>query len=230
MSTAAHRYAVYFAPPAEHPLWNAGCQWLGRDPRRGQPLRPPRCEEVRAPWCYGWHATLRPPMALADGVDEARWFDAVGAIARVHRRFRLPALQVSSLNDFLALRPAKPVDFDHALRRLADDCVRGLDDLRAPLTPAARARYLRPHLSARQRAHVERHGYPYVLDDWRFHLTLTGSLSSCHSRVTDALRREARGHFQAALALPLECDALCVFVEPEPGAPFELVERVRLMS
>jgi ribose 1,5-bisphosphokinase len=228
MSAPAHRYAVYFAPPFEHPLWEAGCRWLGRDARRRQLLRPPRCDAVKAPWRYGWHATLKPPSRLAEGVSESAWMDAVAALARWHTRFSMPALQVATLNDFLALRPRESLPREHPLWRLADDCVTGLEPLRAPLGPDERARYLQPHFSARQRENVERHGYAHVLDDWRFHLSLTGSLSNLPAQAADGLRREARLHFQPALELPLDCDAVCVFAEPSPGQPFELIERLPL--
>jgi hypothetical protein len=52
------RYAVYYAPDPQHPLAQAGCAWLGRDARALAPLTLPACDLVRAPWRYGFHATL----------------------------------------------------------------------------------------------------------------------------------------------------------------------------
>lgn len=232
--TAAHRVAVYFAPPDDHPLWAAGSAWLGRDARAGQPVTPPRCAEVQAPWRYGLHATLKPPLRLAHGVSEAQWLAAVQALAARHRRFELPPLQVATLTDFLALRPCEPLPDGgalqalHALQALADACVVELECHRAPLSPQEQQRYLAPHLSARQQQQVQRYGYAHVLEDWRFHITLTGSLAARPAAEADRLATEARRHFRDALAAPLPCDALCVFAEPAPGAPFVLTHRFPL--
>jgi len=219
--TAAPRHAVYFAPAPEHPLWHAGCTWLGRDPRV-VPAPPPTRADVASPWRYGWHATLKAPMRLLPGSEESAWLDAVQSLAASHVAFDMPALEVARLADFLALRPMAPLSADHALRRLADACVRDLDDWRAPPTPAEVERQCWPGMSERQRRHVDALGYAHVLEDWRFHMTLSDSLATLEEPRIEALRQAAVDHFDEALSLPLRCDALCVFVEPAPGAPFEL--------
>jgi hypothetical protein len=93
-----------------------------------------------------------------------------------------------------------------------------------------RARHQRSALTERQREHVEQHGYPHVLDDWRFHLTLTDSLTGVDAGTVAALRLQAEAHFAAALREPLACDALCVFVEPAPGEPLRLAHRLALRA
>lgn len=169
-------------------------------------------------------------MSLAPGVDERNWLAAVKGLAARHAPFAMPALRVDMLADFLALRPEQALTADHPLRRLADDCVQQLDAWRAPLSHPQRERQLKPGLSERQREHVQRFGYAHVLDDWRFHMTLTGSLAALDPARRAALRQAAEDHFAAALAVPLCCDALCVFVEPSPGVPFELRHRFLLAA
>lgn len=68
----------------------------------------------------------------------------------------------------------------------------------------------------------------HVLDDWRFHMTLSDSVAGWPAARVDALKDAAEAHFAQALAQPLRCEALCVFVEPSPGAPFELRHRFAL--
>lgn len=225
----AWRYAVYFAPAPEHPLWLAGCSWLGRDPRR-VPAPPPTSEAVRSPWRYGWHATLKAPMRLHEGASEDRWLDAVATLAAGHTSFEMPALQVSRIADFLALAPIDPLDADHPLRRLADDCVLRLDRWRAPLGPEERERQSQPGMSERQLDQIDHYGYAHVLDDWRFHMTLSDGIAGWPQGQIEMLGATAQAHFAPALAEPLRCDALCVFVEPAPGAPFELRHRFALAS
>lgn len=223
-----HRVAVYFAPAVDHPLWAAGCAWLGRDARAGLPLPAPARPHVRAPWRYGFHATMKAPLRLADGRDLAGFLAEVAGLAARHARFDVPPLRVTTLNDFLALRPAGAVPAGHPLRRLADACVTDLDEWRAPLTEAERLRQAPPHASLRQHENVRRYGYGHVLDDWRFHLTLTDGLHAAEADARDALTREALRHFAPALQVPLAFEDLAVFVEPAAGEPFVLVRRFPL--
>ncbi|MFN3570082.1 MAG: DUF1045 domain-containing protein, partial [Polaromonas sp.] len=72
------------------------------------------------------------------------------------------------------------------------------------------------------------HGYPHVLERFRFHMTLTGPVDAdTAQRVRQALAGEAsRLNTQA----PLSLDRLCLFVEQGPGAPFQRVIDLRLSA
>lgn len=207
----AARHAVYFVPPDSHPLSEAGKTWL-------QPQRP----HTVAPRRYGFHATLKPPMRLADGVDDTTLHRRVAALAASLQAFDMPPLQVGWLGAFLALRPVQPVPPEHPLQALADACVTQLDDLRAPPTPGELARRQPQHLGPRQRELLQRYAYPHVLDEWRFHMTLSDPLADLGNDQAHAVARQAREHFAAALRVPLRCEQLALCVEPRPGADFEL--------
>ena len=209
-------------------MWRAGGRWLGRDARAGQAQPEPARAHVRSPWRYGFHATLTAPMSLAPGVDEAQWLRAVAALAARQQPFVIPPLTVAMLDDFLALRPCTEIAATHPLRLLADACVTSLDGLRAPLAEAERERRMRPHFSARQQELVLRHGYAHVLDEWRFHLTLSDGLASVPADEVERMTAAARAEFADALQVPMVCDALSLFTEPAPGAPFVLTHRIAL--
>ncbi|THF59240.1 DUF1045 domain-containing protein [Pseudothauera rhizosphaerae] len=221
------RYAVYFAPGDDHPLWRAGCAWLGRDPRAGQPAGAAPAF-ARDPWRYGFHATLKAPIRLAPPHGEAAFLDAVRALAREHRRFGMPPLQVAELSGFVALLPARLLAADHPLWALANACVQQLDAFRAPPTEAELARRRSQPLDAAQRDLLARWGYAHVLTQWRFHMTLSDTLAQDSQR--EAVVAQARSHFAAALDRALPCDALCVFTEPAPGEPFVLAHRFELQA
>jgi len=219
------RWAVYYAPPAAHPVWRLGCRWLGRDPESGEVFPPPDLlaaprwrATVARPAHYGFHATLRPPMPLPPGTDAGELRQAVAAIAAGHQPFVLTGLHIARLGAFLALcpSPASP-----AMEALAADCVRRLDPLRAPgpLRPEA-------GLSRRQRALQARWGYPFVLDEFRCHLTLTGPVAAAEAAsMAEVLER----FFPAGvLARPVPVDALALYHQPDRGTPFRLVERMPL--
>lgn len=222
----AYRHAVYFAPRPEHPLWVAGCGWLGRDATRADDLHPPARPHVGEPRRYGFHGTLKPPLRLVGSHDE--WLLAVAALAARTRRFSMPSLRVDWLGDFIALMPVQPLGGEHPLEQLADACVLELERFRQKSEPELGPRRQAFDLSQRQRDHLQRYGYPFVLEDWRFHMTLSGGLSELDAQEQAGLKAQARDHFAAALFEPLVCDSLCIFVEAEQGAPFVLSHRFDL--
>ncbi len=222
------RFAIYLVPPFASLLWERGCRWLGRDPESGvvyaQPAVPGMAaDEIRAltrsPRTYGFHGTLKAPFRLAAGVDEDAVLDRVRRLAGMLPALAMPVLQVDRLNGFLALRPAGD---STALDALAGRFVTTLDDLRAPIDSTERARRLSSGLGARQQELLERWGYPYVLEEFRFHMTISGRLDSTQA---ERLRPWVEEWFAPALAKPPEVMEVGVFVQPVAGAEFTLRQR-----
>jgi hypothetical protein len=187
-------------------------------------------EVTREPCRYGFHATLKAPMRLREGCGVEAFTSAAAALASAHEPFEMPPLEVGWLAGFLALRPTQDIASDHPLRRLADACVRLLEPWRYRLSASELARH-----AARagaddidRRRRTQRWGYPHVFEHWRFHMTLTAPLPDHVANVRRNTEALAREHFAAALALPLVCSELAVFVEPEPGADFVLAQRLAL--
>lgn len=217
------RYAVYFVPAADDPLWSFGTHWLGRDPETGAVYAQSAQQAAitREPRRYGFHATLKPPFALASGQTAQALFAAAEKFARTQTPFDVPRMQLAALGRFLAVVPALDAP---ALHALADACVRDFDRFRAPSDAADLAKRRQKSLTARQDAYLVRWGYPYVFDEFRFHLTLTGPLDPATLAQT-----------QQELASPVLEAKLCVreiaiFEEPEAGAPFTLRRRFALGS
>jgi Protein of unknown function (DUF1045) len=217
---ANFRYAIYWVPARGHPLWQAGCAWLGRDPESANPGCAPPC--AATPWRYGFHATLKAPMRLREGLGEAAFLLRVQRFALARRAFALPRLAVSSLADFMALKPVDAIDAEHPLRVLADACVVELDDCRRPFDAAELETRAAAVADAAGLAHLQRWGYPHVLDRWRFHMTLSDPGGS----ADPSLIARARRHFEAPLAVPAQVDAMAVFRETAAGAPLDLLCRL----
>lgn len=217
-----YRVACYYAPETGDPLWRAGARWLGRDaatgaePAASAPDLPDLTTEPRG---YGFHATLKPPMRLAGPATALQ--EAARALAAATAPFSLPALRVVDMKGFLALGLAMPCP---PLRALADACVMGLDPYRAPASAGELARRRRAGLSPAQEAHLLRWGYPYVLDAWIFHMTLTRRLAPAESVL---VRPRAEAAF-AGLLGPRLVTSLCLFAQPAPGAPFVITARLPL--
>ncbi len=227
-----YRYAAYFAP-AEGSVWcKAGSHWVGRCAAQRENKPQPVVRGVsrslqqcltQAPRRYGWHATLKAPFALAPGADFESLRQRLRELCRELEAFMLPALHVQQINDFLALVPegdTKQID------SVAAVCVTGLHALAAPLSAVDLERRRAAPLTRRQDALLLRWGYPFVLDDFRFHMSLTGSLSDAPAPAIEAMKGAALQCFGALP--PCRFDSVALFAEPYPGADFVLVEHVRL--
>ena len=230
MTAAIERYAVYFMPEEGTELARFGGWWLGRDVRTPRylalpalDLDPIRQETLVADArLYGFHGTLKAPFRLAEGATRAALADAVADLAGCWRAFTTAPLALAELNDFLALRPGAP---EPALNELAAACVRDLDRFRAPLTEAELAKRRKADLSLRHEELLVLWGYPYVLDQFRFHLTLTCQLDD-EERLR--VRHLIEPLLAPVLAEPLAVHSLCLAVQPRPGEPFVLAERFPL--
>lgn len=223
-SDSAYRYALYYAPEQSDPLWQAGCEWLGRSPLTGdpEPGQLSEGEEERAKLTasarrYGFHATIKAPIALAGSVED--FLADVAALAATVKPFTLPRLRVSEEDGFTALRPTVLND---TLLSAGATCVRMLDRHRRPESPervAARGH----HCTERQKSLLARWGYPYVCEEWRFHMTLADDI------LPPSFRGEVETLFAPALAMDRRLTSLCVFQEQSPGAPFTMLARFPLV-
>lgn len=227
MSMGAPRYAVYFAPPAASPLWRFGCSVLGVDPETGEAAGLPALRRFDAetwreitaePRKYGFHGTLKAPFRLAPGRGEDELHAACARFAAERARFACAGMMVAAIGRFLALRTVQPCA---PLDRLAAGCVSAFDEFRAPLAEAEIERRLRAPLSERQRAHLEQWGYPYVFEDFRFHMTLTGPLDDEMRALAEA---ELREHFALSGADGSLIVSEIALYRQEDG-PFRLIAR-----
>jgi putative phosphonate metabolism protein len=220
------RVALYYAPAEDDPLWQLGSDWLGRDARTNERRRQSELaaiEEITAePRLYGFHCTLKPPMRLRDMARYGEFVRAAAQVAAGVPQFDLPPLHVANLHGFLALRETEP---SPALQALADACVAGVDEFRAPPSEAELSRRRRNGLPPAQEAMLVRWGYPYVFATWLFHMTLTRRLSPDeHERV----RPVAEQLFAPVLRGPRRVADVCIFTQSAPGIPFVLAERIAL--
>ena len=203
----AARYAIYFAPARDTLLWERAQAWLA------QPDLQSLTVSARK---YGFHATLKAPMTLA--LDYAELDAALTAFVDEHNAVTLAGLAPRLIDGFLALTTEPQPD---RLTDFAADVVEAFEPFREPLSESERARRLKAPLSARQVELVGQYGYPYVLEQFLFHMTLTDRLPV---ELREPLVKRAEGWFAEALAEPVQLDRLVVFAEPEPGAAFERLD------
>jgi len=138
MAAEQSRYAIYYAPAPDSALARFGHSWLGYDVETGRPVEQPaitgvdsqRLAEITAePRRYGFHATLKPPFALAPGRNGAELAAALAAFAARRAAVRAPPLVLAAISGFWALVPSQPCK---SLTHLAAACVQHFDAFRAP--------------------------------------------------------------------------------------------------
>ncbi len=226
----SERFAIYYAPSATGPLWDRAASWLGRDPASGELLEGPIAgiertallNRTQSAGRYGFHATIKPPMALASDTDLAGLRVALADFAREARPVEIGPLVLADLDGFLALVPAEQ---SAELTDFAARVVEHFDPFRAPPTDKEREQRLASGLSLHQQDLLDRFGYPYVMDQFRFHMTLTDRLEGeDKAEMTEA----ARTWFAPDLGDPLVLDRLCLYHEPERGQAFRRLEDIAL--
>jgi Protein of unknown function (DUF1045) len=219
------RYAVYYAPRAGSFAQRAA-EWLGRDAGMGADLTQPVLAGVGDPRSltveprrYGFHGTLRAPFRPGPGHVESTIRDSVERLAKGLAPVVCEGLTAEVLHGFVALTP---LGCEAALLDLAARVVEATDPLRARLTEAEIARRRPDRLTPRQRALLDRWGYPFVMEEFRFHLTLTDRLAT-----PEPVRAALAAHFAPVLPRPFVVEDLCLFGEDTLGL-FHLLHRYPL--
>lgn len=223
------RFAIYFAPSASSNLWERAATWLGRDANDGDLFSGPVAgidrdrllNLTQSANRYGFHATLKAPMALAEGASEADLRDALTEFVAQHQPVELGKPTLASLSGFLALT----VDDNERLQDFAAHVVEHFDPFRAPMTIKDREARVSKGLSERQIELLDAYGYPYVFEEFRFHMTLTDRLAEEDAaEITQA----AQTWFGPVLDEPLLLDRLSLFHESDTGTPFRRVADFKL--
>ncbi|CCE04023.1 DUF1045 domain-containing protein [Bradyrhizobium sp. STM 3809] len=220
------RYAIYYAPAAETALAAFGADLLGYDASTGAERDFPSAVLDAVPdWAeltadarkYGFHATLKAPFPLHDARTEAELTAACVDFAARSRTIPIIRPVVDAISGFIAVIPREATP---ALQQLAADCVEAFEAFRAPMSAEDRARRKPELLTPRQREHLDRWGYPYVMEDFRFHMTLTCRLSD--ERRTPILAM-LKDRFAALDLATLAVDRIALFRQTGSTSRFSII-------
>ncbi|MFQ6547076.1 DUF1045 domain-containing protein [Aestuariibius sp. 2305UL40-4] len=225
--TSFRRFAIYVVPEGD--LYRYGADWLGWDSVTGAEALPPDMPGLPAPAAdlkerprkYGFHGTIKPPMRLADSKTPADLQTALAAFCERRAPVNCGRLTVRRLGRFIAIVPDASVP---ALSDLAARTVEALDDFRMPPSDTELARRRGSGLTARQDELLLTWGYPYVMEEFRFHLTLTGPLVPDQAESIRAVLAE---HFAPVLSDPFVIRSLALMGEDAEGR-FHLISRASL--
>ena len=220
------RYAIFYTPPAG-PLADFTAAWLGWDSEKAKAVShlSIACLDVSnvtaTPRKYGFHGTLKAPFHLASGCSRNELMVAVEELSTRHAPVVLDRLELSQTSGFVALRPQKKTA---ELDRLAAQIVQELDQFRAPLTSFDIDRRRQVGLTKRQDRQMFDWGYPYIFDDFNFHLTLSGALDPAQGQIAMDLLHP---RLEPILPKPFSIDALTLVGQDSDGM-FHQIHRYTL--
>jgi hypothetical protein len=230
----SERYAIYFTLAQNNPLYQLVAQWFGYDIYQGdkpaikvdhhtllEPLLPYRDYNAQAA-IYGFHATLKPPFRLKPGISHKQLIKILKHFSKLHRPFSCSPLQLEQIGDFLALVPQQPCSqLDH----LAKDCVQTFDVFRDELAVEEIQKRNPMALSEEQRLMLQLWGYPYVLDEFRFHMTLTDKLTQ---QQIDKCKPLLKSYLQPYTSRVLTVDQISLCYQATELSPFVVLETYSL--
>ncbi|MEB8433397.1 DUF1045 domain-containing protein [Cocleimonas sp. KMM 6892] len=229
------RYAIYFTLPTDHPVYRLATLWLGYDVCTGRHIEDFEktvyhrdLDELAKfstnPKKYGFHATLKAPFRLQSGKNIEELESALDEFSKNYNPFKCKPLKIKKMDKLLALTPIKPCK---KLTALASDCVTTFEDFRAPNTEIERARRDPDNLTPHQTELLDKWGYPFVMDEFNFHMTLSNQLKKKDIKI---VRKCLKQLFRSFLGKPFHVDQICLFHQTNYHEPFKLVRRYPLVG
>ncbi len=228
------RYAIYFVPAADSKLYRYGSAILGYDCYTGASVDFPAefgngavnwNELTTPPRRYGFHATLKAPFHPSPSCTERQLVNALQNFGGLGHAVRSFAPTVRLLDGFFAVVPRQAAT---ALDALAASCTTLFDAYRAPMSPQQRAQRIALGLSRSQIENLDRWGSPYVLAEFRFHLTLTGRVAPSRRKAIIATLLDT--FHRMGVERSIAVDRLALVRQETPDATFRVVSECRLGS
>ncbi|WP_406720770.1 DUF1045 domain-containing protein [Thioclava litoralis] len=215
------RYAIYAVPEGE--LFARGTAWLGWDLSRGAAAVQPAlgfdwASVTEKPARYGLHATLRAPFALNANALPTDLENLCEELSLTLRPLPLGELRLARLGRFLALIP----EHNTQIEDFASYIVRQSNPLRRPLSDDEITKRLPRAFPDEGRQNLVDWGYPHVMQRFRFHITLTDTLSKAQMPIVE---QAATHWFSSVLHDPVILRSLCLVGEDAMSKRFHLLQR-----
>jgi hypothetical protein len=228
------RYAIYYVPAADTQIYRYGSAILGYDCYSGSTVDFPEefgagvanwRELTAVPRRYGFHSTLKAPFFLSPSCTEQQLENALQSFGGLGHAVHTFAPTVRLIDDFFAI---VPLQTQASLDALATSCTTIFDAYRAPMLPQERARRIALGLSHSQIQNLDRWGAPYVLSEFRFHMTLTDKIPARRRKAILGMLLDGlhRMHVERSVSI----DRLALLKQATPDASFRVVSECTLES
>ncbi len=184
------RYAIYYAPPKESNLEEFGRYWFGWDPLNAKLINNKQRinylngfgiknlknidKNVLIAKKYGFHGTLIPPFKLNKNYSTNLLFKKTEDIAKKFKKFKFYKFKLKKINNFYAFVQNKK---NNNINKLSNRLVRELFKFRSPLTKKEIDRRNPSKLSKFQLNILYKWGYPYLMSEFKFHMTLASEVT-----------------------------------------------------
>lgn len=229
--TSYSRLAIFFAPASKSPLAQFGSEWLGWDAENSIELTHPNIPNLPAstsditatPRKYGFHGTLKAPFKLHATKSLDEFSKALQSFSHRTPKFTIGKMKVARLGNFVAIVQENQ---SVILRDFAATIVKHFEEFSAPLSEEDIAKRRQANLTPRQDELMLRWGYPYIFEEFKFHLTLTGKIVERDAEITKNILAE---HLSEILVKPLETVDICLYGERQNGR-FEIIQRFPLLG
>jgi hypothetical protein len=109
---------------------------------------------------------------------------------------------------------------------LAASCTTIFDAFRAPVSPQERARRIALKLNDEQIRNLDRWGYPYVLSQYQFHMTLTGKIPARRRKAVLAVLLKV--FRESAIEPSIAIDRIALVKQDMPDSRFRVVSEAVL--
>ena len=225
------RFAIYFAPEIDSNLHSIGSQWLGRDSSSGKSIMQPNIKGIsssyfysvtKTPRRYGFHATLKAPFRLNKEFTLKDLCSQIQRLSALSKTFSI-RLKVRKLGNFIALMMDPN---EQKMQNLASNLVENLDYFRAPLHQEEIDKRRMSTLTIREDKNLLNWGYPYVFNDFRFHITLTERIQCKSDR--EFMVSAASSHFSGSLENTIKVSSISLFVQESSEADFLQIQQFAL--
>jgi hypothetical protein len=226
-----NRYAIFFAPNPGSSLDLLGKNWLGRCAETNTPVKHTAVpslnsseihELTKNPRHYGLHGTIVPPFVLQDKFSRADLVDHVKIFAQSQLPFAFDQFTLKEIGLFLALVP----EDQGMMATLAETCLREFHGFRKQPPQKELERRKAAKLTFVQQQLLQKWWYPYVLEEFKFHITLTGSIKNKKKRATVMQALSKLMDKICHEKQPVE--DLCIFHQSDTKSPFTIIERIPL--
>ncbi len=228
-SESYERFAIYYVPAPNSKLAEFSQVWFGSHNIEDTDVRIFGLDKnlvahiTDQPARYGLHATLKAPFYMAEGFTLKQLLQQAKRFAGNRKAFSLGKLKQSWIGNTMILVPENN---GHQVNQFASQCVLGFEDFRAPLSMKERTRRMETgNLNLHQRLMLEELGYPYVLSEFKFHITLTHSLSEENKGIVLPKLSPVLDH---VCEEPCLIDGIAIVGDPGQGKPFEVIKRFSL--
>jgi len=227
------RFAIYFAPEIDSNLHSIGSQWLGRDSSSGKFIEQPNIKGIsssyfysvtKTPRRYGFHATLKAPFRLNKEFTLKDLCSQIQRLSALSKTFSIN-LKVRKLENFIALMMDPN---EQKMQNLASKLVENLDHFRAPLHQEEIDKRRMSALTISEDENLLNWGYPYVFNDFRFHITLTEKIQCQSDR--ESMVSAASAHFSESLENTIKVSSISLFVQESSEADFLQIKQFALQE